>query len=427
MTTTDMTASHILAPENGIEHEMSGPYRTAATSRGTMDGSVSEQWASRPDDQRFLNLYDLRNAVYDWYCRSYEYEADRPGDIRIIPTRENHGLKFTMPGDDREFVPSNYSFGQLTSLTGVPARLIQRQCEEGFSDLASLNLTFGLAQRGDPLKAYLMTPEAGSTGPDELRAMTSTSYGRVPDHEVVENLIRVAGDGVGETRWKVPGTIDWRSSIGGTVMYDPHTPVTRQSTTLYASDRDVWCFLVDDTHPIEIGRLPDGSPDLVFRGIIVSNSEVGSKTLSMRAFLLRGICQNRCLWGIERSHEVRIRHTMSAPERLANELAPALLEYSEASIQPTMARITAARDAGVIRPGGEDRHEAQVDFLTNRLNFTKKVAERIVGAHHYTEGRPMESAWDVAMGITAYARTIEHADQRVEVETIAGKFLDRVA
>ena len=38
------------------------------------------------------------------------------------------------------------------------------------------------------------------------------------------------------------------------------------TTTLYASDRDVFLFLVDDTHPIEAGRLPNGEPDLYFRG-----------------------------------------------------------------------------------------------------------------------------------------------------------------
>ena len=39
-----------------------------------------------------------------------------------------------------------------------------------------------------------------------------------------------------------------------------------------ASDRDVFLFLVDDTNPIEAGRLPDGSPDLYFRGFYCWNS-----------------------------------------------------------------------------------------------------------------------------------------------------------
>jgi hypothetical protein len=51
-----------------------------------------------------------------------------------------------------------------------------------------------------------------------------------------------------------------------TGVYNPHVDITQDTTTLYASDRDVFLFLVDDLNPIEAGRLPDGSPDLYFRG-----------------------------------------------------------------------------------------------------------------------------------------------------------------
>jgi hypothetical protein len=43
-------------------------------------------------------------------------------------------------------------------------------------------------------------------------------------------------------------------------------------------------------------RLPDGSPDLYFRGFYCWNSEVGAKTLGMASFYLRAACQNRNLW-----------------------------------------------------------------------------------------------------------------------------------
>jgi len=89
----------------------------------------------------------------------------------------------------------------------------------------------------------------------------------------------------------VPGVLDWATST-----YNPHVDVTTETTTLYASDRDVFLFLVDDTHPIEAGKLADGSPDLFFRGFYAWNSEVGSKTLGIASFYLRAVCQNRNLW-----------------------------------------------------------------------------------------------------------------------------------
>jgi hypothetical protein len=56
---------------------------------------------------------------------------------------------------------------------------------------------------------------------------------------------RIAGDGVGDSRWKVPGVLDWPTGI-----YNPNVGVTEETTTLYASDRDVFLFLVDDLNPI---------------------------------------------------------------------------------------------------------------------------------------------------------------------------------
>ncbi|WP_430324049.1 hypothetical protein, partial [Salmonella enterica] len=85
--------------------------------------------------------------------------------------------------------------------------------------------------------------------------------GRIWDHELVGAVMRFAGDGTGDTRWKVPGLLDW-----STMRHNPFVEVTKETTTLYASDRDVFLFLVDDAHPIEAGRLPNGEPDLYFRG-----------------------------------------------------------------------------------------------------------------------------------------------------------------
>ena len=46
----------------------------------------------------------------------------------------------------------------------------------------------------------------------------------------------------------------------------------------------LFLFLIDDTHPIEAGKLPNGDPDLYFRGFCCWNPEVGSKTPGMATF-----------------------------------------------------------------------------------------------------------------------------------------------
>src|SRR3546814_8328037 len=88
------------------------------------------------------------------------------------------------------------------------------------------------------------------------------------------------------------------------MRHNPFVEGTKGTTTLYASDRDVFLFLVDDANPIEAGRLPNGDPDLFFRGFYCWNSAVGSKTLGMATFYLRAVCMNRNIWGAESFEEI---------------------------------------------------------------------------------------------------------------------------
>jgi hypothetical protein len=56
--------------------------------------------------------------------------------------------------------------------------------------------------------------------------------------------------------------------------------MAKNTTTLYASDSDVFLFLFDDLYPIEAGKVPDGLPDVYFRRLCW-NSEVGATTLGI--------------------------------------------------------------------------------------------------------------------------------------------------
>ncbi|MDU7524234.1 MAG: hypothetical protein E7K72_23150, partial [Roseomonas mucosa] len=198
---------------------------------------------------------------------------------------------------------------------------------------------------------------------------TGPDYGRIFDHELVEAVQRIAGNGTGDTRWKVPGVLDWSTGI-----YNPRVDITKDTTTLYASDRDVFLFLVDDLNPIEAGRLPDGSPDLYFRGFYCWNSEVGAKTLGMASFYLRAVCQNRNLWGVEDFEEITIRHSKYAANRFAHEAAPALLNFANSSPLPFVNGIRAARERIVARTD-EDR----TDFLVSpALRFRAFLVRRSV-------------------------------------------------
>ncbi len=122
------------------------------------------------------------------------------------------------------------------------------------------------------------------------------------------------------------------------------------------------------THPIEAGRLPNGDPDLYFRGFYYWNNEVGSKTLGIASFYLRVVCMNQNLWGIEDFQQISIRHSKFAAKRFAHEAAPALTRFANSSPAPFIAGIRAARDpiiahAYVIGRYGKGEMKCQPDQI----------------------------------------------------------------
>ena len=377
-------------------------------SRGERIGRVSSEWFLRPVDERYLSLTDLHRAVKARADRSRARTLESRG-VRVEAARDNpERLSLLLPGEPEPVAPTHWSFGQLSQLVGAPAGYLRGLP----APIAGINLQYGLTHhRSEMVKTY--TTENGRT---ELRAVTGPDYGRIHDHELVEALMRIAGNGTGDTRWKVPGVLDWR-----TMTYNPRVDVTAETTTLYASDRDVFAFLVDDLNPIEAGRLPDGSPDLYFRGFYAWNSEVGSRSLGIASFYLRAVCANRNLWGVEQFEEITIRHSKYAASRFAAEAAPALESFADASAAGFVAGIQAAQ-ARIVARTDEDR----TDFLRKR-GFSKADTAKIIETVLVEEGHPPASVFDFVQGITAFARAEPRQDARLDVEIKAKRLMDQVA
>ncbi len=294
-------------------------------------------------------------------------------------------------------MPTHWSFGQLCTLVGAPAAYLRHLP----APLFAINLQHGLLSH----RAELVKTLEADSGRIELRAVTGPDYGRIWDHELVAAVMQIAGNGTGDTRWKVPGVLDWSS-----MTHNPFVDVTKDTTTLYASDRDVFPFLVDDTNPIEAGRLPDGSPDVYFRGFYCWNSEVGSKTLGIASFDLRAVCMNRNLWGVENFEQITIRHSKSAAQRFGHEATPALTNFANSSLAPFVAGIAAARQRIVARTD-----EYRESFL-RKNGFSKAETSKIIEAVLGEENRKPESIFDFVQGITAVARGRAHQDARLDLE-----------
>ena len=165
-------------------------------SRGERVARVSSEWCSRPADERYLSLTELHAAVRGRAERSRTRTVESAA-IRVEAKRDDsERLTLMLPGEAAPLAPTHWSFSQLTTMVGAPSAYL-RQLP---APLAAINLQHGLNSN----RAELIKTLEVEDGRVELRATTSPAYGRIFDHELVAAVQRIAGNGTGDTRWKVP-------------------------------------------------------------------------------------------------------------------------------------------------------------------------------------------------------------------------------
>lgn len=354
--------------------------------------TASRQWASRPADERYTSLESLKAAVDQRKAESWTVAAPL-SSLRVVPDPDSDDLTIQVTDRARNRVvdlqPSNWSFSQLCQSAEAPASYLRKLP----GVLAGINLQYGL-EHGKREEGLILAHENGEK---RLTALTSTSYGRIWDSQVVDSVIKANVNG----NWKIPAA-----------SYASRDP--KRATTLYASDRDVFIFLVDESRPIE------SAGEQLFRGFMVWNSEVGAATFGLTTFLYRYVCDNRIIWGATDVQELRIRHTGGAPERFAYEGGRFLERYANESTLLIEGQVKSAKELEVA-----NSDEGVMEWLKKR-GFTKEVSIAAKASAEREEGSA-RSLWNIIQGVTAHARTIEHADVRVELERKAGNLMELVS
>jgi len=358
----------------------------------TQSTVVSNQWRSRPEDQRFTSLPAMQDAAAAYRLNSAE-KVVSSAHIRAIPA----GREVELVGERGNHCSlTHWSFGQLAASIKAPADYLRSGLPaEIAADCVNYGLKFGLGSARD--FGLLLHRDNNNLS---LDAWTGPRYGRIWNDEVITALMDRFGDGV-SGRWRVPG------EFGHDVVVD------RDNTTLYASDRDMFVFLADEKNRVTIPNRRNGEAGSLARGFYLWNSQVGAKTIGFGAFLFDFVCCNRILWGVEEFAQISIRHTFSAPDRWLDEIVPVLTEFANGSVRTIGDTIAAAQEKKL-------RGDLN-QFLAER--FGKKFGERMQLAHQLEENRPIETVWDVVTAATAVARSIPNQDKRVLVEEIAGNLL----
>lgn len=358
---------------------------------------ASNNWWTRPSDERFTNLIEMQHKMRA--LRDNSRERDTTLQYVLVTPTEDNNLVVTARGSDKTAKLSNYAFGQLAPLAGAPAGYLRKLPASMAADCLNYGMQFGNESTKD-VRALFTGDENGI----HTRAFNGSRYGRIWNADVVDALVRKFGNGV-DGAWTVPG-------IRGKKL----DSVTKENTTLFASDRDMFVFLTDEQHKIEVPNRRNGETGLMSRGFFVWNSEVGDKAFGLATFLFDYVCANRIVWGATEYKEIKIRHTSGAPDRWAHEMAPMLVAYANASADVEQQKIVLA----------QQKKLDDVDkFLANR--FGPRMVDRFKSIHMIEEQRPIETLWDATTAVTAYARNIEHQDARVEMERKAGDILELAA
>lgn len=354
---------------------------------------ASQQWASRPNDERYTSLLDM--------LTHFENVRDH-SSAKVVPSRrlqvipeEAKGIQVAGPSGI-PYNPTHWAFGQLAERAGAPAGYLRTLP----APIAADALNYGLQFKRDQEDVGVLLYANGSAS---MRAVTGPNYGRIWNADVVRHMTDRFGDGI-TGQWKVPG------EFGKAIT------VTKANTTLYAGERDMFVFLCDEENRITVPNRRNGEDGTLARGFFCWNSEVGSATFGLATFLFDYVCCNRMVWGATEFKEVKLRHTSSAPDRFMDEVRPALVSYANSSSRSVLDAIEAARKARL--DGTDGKIE---EFLANR--FGKRLAPLIMKTHEQEEGRPIETLWDATTAVTAYARGIEYQDERVALERKGGDLL----
>jgi len=296
--------------------------------------------------------------------------------------------------ENKPLAPTHFAFNQIAGLVGAPAGYLRKLHPTLVADCVN----YGLMKRPVEEVGMMVLPD-GDVSP-ELLCATGPNYGRIWNADIVEALKNRFGDGV-TGDFTVPGEFG-----------KPLHAVTKANTTLFAGDRDMFVFLADEKNRIA-NPARDGAP--LARGFFVWNSEVGSTTFGVAAFLFDYVCCNRIVWGAAEYSELRIRHTAGAPYRFIEEVAPALEAMSRLSTHSITEALIHAKNNKL---GDQEKVE---EFLRKRFSRGQVAAMRAV--HMMEEERPIETAWDAVTAATAYAKGIGNQDDRVAIERLAGNIL----
>lgn len=384
---------------------------------------ANAQWANRPEDERFGSLNEMKLAT-----KAHADSAMIAGDIPL----ESLGVEVV--NSDLALVGStgakakltHYSFGQLARIAKAPPDYVRSLTPE----LAADCVNYGLAQAPSKEMSLLFHKNNGKL---VTRAINTSRYDRVWNHEVIGAVEQRLED------WQVPPARPAFVGQKGTRKATAADILKNQKefglavkvgdliapAGLYASDHDMFAFLVNQTDPVWDGV------KFLNRGVFIQNSEVGDCALKFTLFTYDNVCGNHIVWGAGNVRKVSVRHLkgLQTPGHTLESgfghwqvVAKNLPDGDSVAKQITKAR------AFLIADSKENVIETVFKFgKTRGLNRLSRGT--LEAGYEAAEASPRygspNSAWGFVNGLTEVSQGA-FTDVRNELDVQAGRILEMV-
>lgn len=352
--------------------------------------------------QNAMNLETLLNTVITQTSQKKDYLADTDKALTMLFDPESKDLRMLLSGSDgiRELGISDQAHDQIAGRLGIPLKYYKRLLND-HGDMVAYQVN-ELFER-EPETRMIRVLDG------KVRAFLSANYRRVDNDKVLENMLPQLINGDMQT-------IPLSTNVTDNKMY-------------------LKVLFDDDRLKQEIGTVR-GEADVVQPGFILSNSETGQGSLSVKGFFYRSYCTNGCHFGGINAVEYKRSHRGG---RLINESEYTILSPETEALEDQLIWsqatdvIKGLSSPEVVQKLGDNIRAANNTATVEKPTEAVDAVARELGIRESEKTGVLESflqdgiysKWGMVNAITEQANRDDISyDRATELEALGGKLLD---
>lgn len=397
---------------------------TFARREGFSPMMASNQWANRPDDERFESTAELKAHLQ----AEQRWQRDVSVDMETLRwgVGGSGAPMLTGKAESASAVGAeltHWAFGQWCGMSGMPTGYLRSIRDR---KLLLDNLTYGTQRlveenpKGELQKRFLVriAPDGNM-----VRAINGQGFGRIFDLDMIDRIEEME-----EMGWRVPPARPVNGQSKGIRKATEEDVLRNQNFALsirvgddiapagtYYGDRSSFYIRVDEGTSIEVGG------QHLFRMVIIQNSEVGAGYWQAYLAYIVGICGNHILHGVQDLKSLQIRHVGEARTKADVAFRP--------SVMMRVAKDTRLADEGLFRRAkakeiGPGKAEVVETLFGKRIapKRTLEAAWLAAEKHEGWYGKP-NTVWGMMSGLTEVSQESRWQDKRMEIDEAAAKVM----